>query len=198
MAAIRAHENDGVAARCNAFPSRRRASRFAVAACGPTSGFTLIELLVVVVIIGVLAAALVLSVGASGDRQLANTSERFQALVGFACGQAELTGREIGAVLDADGYAFRRLEGSAWREFGGEGELRPRKWPGGLRIELERAGRPLDLATPGHDAPQIVCFSSGELTPFLLSLGLGESPLRYRTVGADDGTLKTDRVEAAP
>lgn len=160
-------------------------------------GFTLIELLVVVVIVGVLAAALTLAVAGNAERQLANEAERFRALLAHACSQAELSGREIGAVLDANGYAFRRLDGSEWRELG-EGELRARRWPNALRLELSRSGRPLELATPERAAPQLVCFSSGELTPFVLSLALGDAPLRYRVAGADDGTLKAERVDASP
>ncbi|GAA0722437.1 type II secretion system minor pseudopilin GspH [Dokdonella soli] len=156
-------------------------------------GFTLLELLVVVVIVGVLAAALTIAIGGTSERQLANTSERFQALLGHACSEAELTGREIGAVVSADGYAFRRLDGDAWRDLGTDGELRARRWPEGLRIEFTREGRPLELATPQHDAPQVVCFSSGELTPFSLVLALGDAP-RYRVQGKDDGSLKVDKV----
>lgn len=160
-------------------------------------GFTLIELLVVVVIVGVLAAALTLAVAGTAQRRLENEAERFRALLAHACGQAELSGREIGVVLDADGYAFRRLDGSEWHE-SGEGELRARHWPNALRLELDRAGRPLELATSQRPAPQLVCFSSGELTPFVLTLALGDAAVRYRVMGEDDGTLKVERVDAAP
>ncbi|MEP7042221.1 MAG: type II secretion system minor pseudopilin GspH [Dokdonella sp.] len=161
------------------------------------SGFTLIELLVVVVIVGVLAAALTLAVGNHGERQLVNESDRFQALVAQLCNQAELGGREFGVVLAADGYAFRRLDGSEWHDAGTD-ELRARHWPAGLHVDLSREGRPVALATPKHDTPQLVCFSSGELTPFALTLALGDPPLRYRVTGADDGTLKTARLETPP
>ena len=160
----------------------------------PHQGFTLIELLVVVVIVGVLAVALTLAVGGSGERQLVNESDRFQALVAQLCNQAELGGREYGVVVADDGYAFRRLDGTEWHD-ANTGELRARHWVAGLRIDLSREGRPVALATPKHDTPQLVCFSSGELTPFALTLALGDPPMRYRVTGADDGTLKTARVE---
>lgn len=162
-----------------------------------SNGFTLVELLVVVVIVGALALALTLAVAGNAERQLANEAERFRALLAHACGQAELSGREIGAVLDASGYAFRRLDGSEWRELG-EGELRARRWPDALRLELSRAGRPLELATPERDTPQLVCFSSGELTPFALVLMLGDAAPRYRVTGGDDGAVVVERVDAAP
>src|SRR5687768_12633149 len=162
-------------------------------------GFTLIEILVVVAIVGVLALALTLSVAASSDRQLEGAAERFSALLGHACEQAELRGREIGVALGAGGYAFLRLDGDAWQTLGIDGELRARRWPQGLRIELARGGRPLQLTRSDEDAaPQLVCFSSGELTPFALDLALGDSRARYRVAGGDDGRISTERLEAVP
>ncbi|MEO6688083.1 MAG: type II secretion system minor pseudopilin GspH [Dokdonella sp.] len=177
---------------------RRADSPFPILHSRLSSGFTLIELLVVVVIIGVLAAALVISIGGSTERELSNASDRFQALVAHACNQAELSGREIGISIAADGYAFSRLDRAEWHAFDRDGELRARSWPSGLHVELARAGRPLQLSTAGRDSPQLVCFSSGELTPFDVTLALGDAPTRYRIEGADDGTVKSTRVEATP
>lgn len=163
------------------------------------AGFTLIEILVVVAIVGVLALALTLSVAASSDRQLEGAAERFSALLGHACEQAELRGREIGVALGAGGYVFQRLDGDAWRAFADNAELRARSWPAGLRIAITREGRPLAPASPGEEAaPQLVCFSSGELTPFVLDLALGDSLVRYRVEGDGDGRLSTTRFEATP
>ncbi|MEP7096981.1 MAG: type II secretion system minor pseudopilin GspH [Dokdonella sp.] len=161
-------------------------------------GFTLLEVLVVVVITAILVAALTLSVGATGERQLANASERFQALLAHACNQAELSGREIGVTISADGYTFMRLDGDHWRTLPGDGELRPRRWLTGMRIELTREGRPVALATAQQDAPQLVCFSSGEATPFGLVAKLGDVAAHYRVTGKDDGTLTSDRIESTP
>jgi general secretion pathway protein H len=164
------------------------------AAASAQSGFTLLEILVVMVISAVLVAALTIAVGGNGERQLANSAERFEALLGHACNEAELSGREIGAVVGTQGYAFRRLDGDTWRAFAKADELRAREWPPGLRIEFMREGRPLELATPGHETPQLVCFSSGELTPFSLVLALGDAAARYRVAGGEDGTLTSTRI----
>jgi general secretion pathway protein H len=162
----------------------------------PRAGFTLIELLVVMVIIGVLVAALTLAVGnAGGERTLSDEADRFQALLGQACADAELGGREIGAVISGDGFAFRRLDGAEWKDLDKDQALRARHWTGGMRVEMTRDGRVLDLAAPGHDAPQLVCFSSGELTPFSLVLALGDGAVRYQVKGSDDGSLKTSRID---
>jgi general secretion pathway protein H len=140
---------------------------------------------------------LTIAIGGSSERQLANESDRFQALLAHACSEAELGGREVGVVLAADGYAFRRLDGAQWRAFGSDDELRDRHWLAGLRFQLLRDGRAVELASGDQSAPQLVCFSSGELTPFVLTFALGDAPTRYRLRGSDDGAIVSDRLESA-
>lgn len=161
------------------------------------AGFSLVELLVVVAIVAVVALAVTLSIGGSAERQLRREAERFDALVGQACAEAELGGREIGVVVGTDGYAFRRLSGSDWQDLPIDGVLRPRRWIDGLDPELAREGRHVDLLAPGDAQPQLVCFSSGELTPFVLTLALGDAP-RYRVSGTEDATLDIERVASSP
>lgn len=157
-------------------------------------GFSLIELLVVVVIVAVLALAVTLSVAGSADRQLLREADRFESLVRLACEKAEQSGREIGVDVDAAGFSFRELAGDTWRDADAETELRARAWLDGVSVTLAREGRGVDLAT--RDAPpKIVCFSSGEMTPFALTLALADAT-PYRITGSDDGTTKRDRVEA--
>jgi general secretion pathway protein H len=160
-------------------------------------GFSLIELLVVVVIVGVLALAVTLSVAGSAERRLARESERFRALIGQACERAELSGREIGVSVDASGYSFRILNGTEWQDFPDNGVLRSRRWIDSLRVDLAREGRGVDLSTRDDGAPQLVCFSSGELTPFTLTLALGDSA-RWRVRGRDDTTVTAQRLGSAP
>lgn len=151
-------------------------------------GFTLIEVLVVVVIVGVLALAVTLAVGGSAERRLRGEAERFAALVGHACTQAELSGRDMGVSVRAHGYAFSRFDSDGWQPLPDQGELRRRSWPEGLRVELGRDGR---TSTRGDsdDRPQLVCFSSGELTPFDLVLHLGDAVEALRVRGESDGTV---------
>jgi len=157
-------------------------------------GFSLIELLVVVVIVAVLALAVTLSVAGSADRQLLRETDRFEGLVRLACEKAEQGGREIGVDVGTGGFSFRRLDGDQWQDIDADGEMRPRSWLDGMRVALSREGRGVDLDAR-NAPPQIVCFSSGEMTPFALTLALGDVK-PYRVTGSDDGTTKRDRVEA--
>jgi len=169
--------------------------RFPIAHSRPL-GFSLIEILVVTVILAVAAVAVTLAVGsAGGERQLARDAERLRALIGYACEQAELRGRQIGISLDRDGYRFSRSEHDDWLlEF--DGELRPRKWSVAASPLLTRGGARVDIGADFPDKPQLVCFSSGELTAFRLDLALPDSPLRYRLDGRADGEVAESMVDS--
>jgi general secretion pathway protein H len=160
------------------------------------AGFSLIELLVVVAIIGIVALVATLSINGSSEHQLQREAERFEALIAQACERAELSGREIGVVVGDGGYAFRLLAGTDWMDLPDGDTLRRRPWIDGLRAELTREGRHVELVSNGASTPQLVCFSSGELTPFALTLELGGAA-RYRVIGAADATLKSERVRSA-
>ncbi len=159
-------------------------------------GFSLIEILVVLAIVGVLALAVVIGIDAAGgERQLMREGERFQALVTHACERAELTGRGVGVRVDANGYAFALLGLDGWAADESEGELRPRRWLQGLSAELRRDGRELGVdARDAQAGPQIVCFPSGELTPFTLRLGLGAVTGTLDVNGHADGRVDLDRA----
>ncbi|MEP6881999.1 MAG: type II secretion system minor pseudopilin GspH [Dokdonella sp.] len=162
-------------------------------------GFTLIEILVVVVIIGVLALAVTLSIAtAGGERQLTRESERLQALIDHACTEAELTGREIGVRVSRNGYAFSLLGFQGWMASEQKEELRPRTWIPGMQVALYRDGREMRLADDESEAPQIVCFSSGELSPFVMRLQLGDAPNRYEVRGQADGRIEVKAVALQP
>lgn len=161
------------------------------------AGFSLIELLVVIVIVGVVVFAVTLSIASGAQRQLQREAERFQALIAQACAQAELSGREIGIVVEPGSYSFRLLSGTEWQDFPDDSPLRRRPWIDGMQVQLSREGRNVDLSGERAASPQLVCFSSGELTPFVLMLGLADAP-HFRVSGAEDATLKTERVGAAP
>ena len=115
-------------------------------------------------------------------------------MIRYACEQAELTGRNIGISIKRDGYRFSEWERQDWLPFG-SGELRTRNWLDTTGATLSRDGRRITIAAEFPEKPQLVCFSSGELTPFELDLTLSDLPTRYRLDGQPDGDIKIASID---
>ena len=77
-------------------------------------GFTLVELMVVLVIIGLAATAVVLSMPDLGG-SVESEAERFAARAKAARDDAIVTARPIALAVDAGGYAFSRRAGGRWQ-----------------------------------------------------------------------------------
>jgi general secretion pathway protein H len=143
-------------------------------------GFTLIEVLVVVLIIGIMVAGTVLSLGVSGtDRELDQERDRILSLTGYLRDQAALQNREYGMRCYTGGYEFLVYEprSAQWETLPGDPLLRPRRLPAGIELQLDVEGRPIVLPAAGltgmdmkDRVPQIMLFSSGEMSQFELTL----------------------------
>jgi general secretion pathway protein H len=96
--------------------------------------------------------------------------------------------------LNAGGYRFSRLDRNDWLPFSVD-ELRPRDWLKGTDAVLLRDDRRVAIATDFPEKPQLVCFSSGELTPFRLELGLADLAQRLRLDGKPDGSVELAAVD---
>lgn len=155
-------------------------------------GFTLIELLVVVAIIGVVTAAVVLSLRGSGVREVENAARRAQALVSLACERAVIGGRDIGFTPVLDGLRFGYFERDGWKALGDSrnDELRPRALGKDIALTAERDGEAMELAAEPPDEPAFACFSSGEMTPFVLRISRADAPQPWRLEGRLDGSLE--------
>jgi general secretion pathway protein H len=169
------------------------------------AGFTLIEILVVVVIIGVIAAGMLLSVSLTGrDRELEKESDRLLALFNYAREQAELQTREFGVMFQDDGYEFLTYDvrRGIWRSVFEDDALGARHLPDGLDFKLIVEGRPVVLTRP-KDAkdktPQVMIFSNGDLTAFGATLER-DGGMRSVTLTEDDGgtVIEQPMVEQKP
>lgn len=140
------------------------------------SGFTLIEILVVVLIIGIMAVGIALSLGTGGgdDRELDTERDRVLTIMGHLRDQAGMQNREFGMRCFDGGYEFmvRDSRRQLWAVLEGDVLTRRRTLPAGLELELAVEGRRIVLprADAKDPAPQILLFSSGELSSFELTL----------------------------
>lgn len=156
-------------------------------------GFTLIELMVVMVILGILVSLAVLSMGtASTSRELRDEAQRLAAVIGLLADEAVLDNHEYGLWVDDEGYQVLRYDEADARWIADRSQAH--RVPEWARLDLELDGTPLELAappaeddaapdptaatereTPRHEVrtrlqPQVLILSSGELSPFRLTL----------------------------
>ncbi len=148
----------------------------------PAAGFTLIELLVVIVIIGVMIGGALISFGGRGrDDQLERERDRLAALISYVQERAALQTIEYGLRCEQGGYRFVMYDSrkALWLEDPLDDQLRARTLPVGLDLALVIEDRQIvlpkfiaaDKVTATTDlTPQVILYSSGDLTRFKLTL----------------------------
>jgi len=152
----------------------------------PARGFTLIELLVTLLVIVLLTAVAGLSVGGGREaREHAAALALLADLVAYAQDEAELSGRDIGLLLELarDGtpprFAYRWLERrpEGWRPPRQEREVfSERLLPPALELQLEVEGVATAVREPASGVaalgvvPQLIFYASGEVTPARLEV----------------------------
>jgi general secretion pathway protein H len=125
------------------------------------SGFTLIELLVVIVIIGIILSVATLSIGVLGrDNESEDQAKRLNAVLGEVREEAELQGKDLGLLIERDGYLFMRFNYSSntWQELTGDDLTDYRKLPDGLQMRLWLEGR--EVIVKSHNENQLLLAQS--------------------------------------
>jgi general secretion pathway protein H len=135
-------------------------------------GFTLLEVLVVVIIIGVVISFAVLSIN-SDDQTLEEETRRLQALIDLTGQEAVLQSKELALQFNEHGYEFLALgDDNKWQPIADDEILRRRTLPDTVAVDYEPEGQKLTLKGADEEAtpPRIYFLSSGEMTPFRLTL----------------------------
>lgn len=151
-------------------------------------GFTLIEILVVLVVIGLLAALAVMSMGGSSrTREMENEIRELYLLMQTAAEQAVLNNSEMGLVLDDQGYRFLVWEGQSGKWTSpGEPMFRERGLSDWITVTRFIENDIPRLASDEDQVrPDVVFFSSGETTPFELEFTLGRDDSAMHTIMSD-------------
>jgi len=170
-----------------------------------SAGFSLLELLVVILVIG-LAVSLVSFTG-SGDNSAYKLREElrfFANTVSLIAEEAALSGQQRGVdfywdLVDGQevyGYRWLKLEEDEWQPYAPVDFDEENFFSPGHDLLVEMDGSELEIneklipdESSALDAeklePDIWLFSSGEVTPFTLSLTNREAPEQYQTIDVD-------------
>ena len=181
-------------------------------------GFTLIEILIVMLIIGIIMSLAVLSINLNTSSILEDEIGRIRSLTMMAGEEAILQGEEMAVQIHSNGYQFLRLLQTAdawqWAPVTEDKLFRPRCFPPGVGINLEIEGEPVTLEKMPCDTgdvmleideegdvrdnlkedneneiPKVFLLSSGEMTPFELTL-IWEEGGKYTLVGEMTGEME--------
>jgi len=157
-------------------------------------GFTLIEIMVVVVIVSILVGAVSLTFPRSTDDLLKADAERFSELLYLAQDEAILQSRDLAIAINNSGYSFLSRNDKSWTVFSEE-PFAPRTLSGKVESELYLEGTSIKLLTKAKTKPQIVIYSSGEMTPFVYSFGYKNASQVSIDVDAGGTTKKEYKFE---
>ncbi len=157
------------------------------------AGFTLLELLAVIVIIGIIISFASLSIGQNSSRIVQDEVERLHGLIQLAGEEAVLQGRELALEFDHDRYRFLELGKKDWQPVEEDDLLRERPLPEAVELELFLEGTETSFEDK-ENLPRIFIFSSGELTPFDMTLKTDEGE-EYSLQGLINGKLILTRAE---
>lgn len=154
----------------------------------------MIEILVVLIVVGLLAALAVANLGGSTQqRELENTAGELYLLMQTASEQAVLNNQELGVALEDDSYRFLVFDDQD-AEWVAQGErlFQPRQIPDWLVISsIIDSNLPTLAGNERALRPDIVFFSSGEVTPFELELTPAGAPdTRHRIQSEGFGEIR--------
>ncbi len=153
-------------------------------------GFTLLEIMVVLVIIGIFVSLATLSLrGPDRAGFLEEEAHRLNALIGMAAEEAVMQYQEIVLDLKPHSYEFMVLKEGQRLPFEGDEMFRLRELPEDIELNAIVEGETMQsLFYEGEKTSQILLLSSGEMSPFEITLQLRDGPA-FRLEGSLTGNL---------
>ena len=160
--------------------------------CDNKRGFTLIEILVVLVIMGLLASTVVLTIS-GGDAPLTEQARRFAARATMAAQESIVTGKPMGLSVSGEGYAFYTFRSGEWVELKGDTVFGHERWSSEGTVSVQRDGNRLgrvetDEKTPFR--PTVLFESTGFSTPFTVSFIEGREHYAVSSDGRGEVSVK--------
>ncbi|XOV81759.1 MAG: type II secretion system minor pseudopilin GspH [bacterium] len=165
-----------------------------------SKGFTLIEILVVVLVVSILMGVVASSfTGSDREQTLRGYSERLALRIEFARDKALQSNREWGVFIDEEGIRFAEFDevNAIWNPRSDK-PFNADPFDRNVEFRLTVEDLPGTLQAPedpDEDIPQIVLFSSGETTPFEITI----VPVEWETrpwLLASDGFTRTSATRS--
>lgn len=160
------------------------------------TGFSLIEIMVVLVIIAFATNMMIYNLGGDQEDELEKSAVKMNTVINLAADYAVLNQLELGFHLDKGILEFLAFDGEKWIPLTGNKVFKAIKFPEFLDVELQLDDLPwaeenlleqVDwrelMDTEDEESfleleklkiPQVILLSSGEVSPFSLSLSLKE------------------------
>lgn len=134
-----------------------------------SKGFTLIEILVVLLIVTILAGVTVARLPTfSRDADFETETRRLQLLFSMARQESILDSTEFGFRLTNKGYKFLTYDDGSQNWADAESPFQERSLPDELKLVIETDKG--DFSSLGENLPPVLILSSGENTPFRMTL----------------------------
>ena len=134
------------------------------------SGFTLLELMLVVIVVGLVASVVTLSLPSKDGRQLIRESERIRYLLRNTQQHAIFSGQDVGISVTAHRLASVIHTDQGWQQLTGNTSI---ELPESLHMMLDIEGQPVQLHTTKQLStiqPQLLFTSDGQHQPFSFQL----------------------------
>jgi general secretion pathway protein H len=170
-----------------------------------SAGFTLIELMVVIVLIGIIFTFAALSLGGDDVAELMEQeTRRLVTLMDMASDEAIVRGEELAIHFTDDSYVFLVLGDAGWVAPQDDGLLKLHTLPADIELRLEVEGElpllsmhdPDEASEDDTLVPQVYILSSGEMTPFTVTLRSELSEARYSLTASLLGELAWELGDA--
>jgi len=151
--------------------------------------------MVVVLIIGIMLSVATLSLRSDSHAELLKReATRLVALLDLASQEAVMRGEQLAVRFTDDGYAFMLLQNGRWLPLDDDRPLRPRQLPDDIQLRLELEDNPPpSLINEESDLPQVFLLSSGEITPFVVTLYSPGTERRFHIKGSLLGRLELEQ-----
>jgi general secretion pathway protein H len=165
------------------------------------AGFSLLELLIVVVIIGLLAGAVTLSMGSLGnDRELEEETRRLRGVMDLLHEESLMQSRDYGVMFTTTGYRFYVYDYQqlTWVVPQADRLLEQHTLSPQLSLTLVLDGRNVPLLREfeqqdvENPEPQVMLLASGEVTPFTIQVERDGIDGRFELSAKLDGELSLE------